>query len=69
MLRVKEVATRLKVHPATVYRWIHEGRLEAVRYGQPHVAGAGAKGSGGAFRVPESALIGFAPPDSDGRAA
>ncbi|MFD8142468.1 helix-turn-helix domain-containing protein [Streptomyces sp. NPDC059708] len=64
MLRVKEVAKRLKVHPATVYRWINEGRLEAVRYGKPHVCGAAAKGSGGAIRVPESALVGFIPPES-----
>lgn len=69
MLRVKEVATRLKVHPATVYRWINEGRLQAVRYGQPLVAGPAAKGSGGAIRVPEAALVGFEPPDADGRAA
>ncbi|MGW4505725.1 helix-turn-helix domain-containing protein [Streptomyces sp. NPDC004436] len=69
MLRVKEVATRLNVHPATVYRWINEGRLKAVRYGQPMVAGPGAKGSGGAIRVPEAALVGFEPPDSAPSAA
>jgi excisionase family DNA binding protein len=62
MLRVKEVATRLKVHPATVYRWIKDGHLEAVRYGKPQVVGAVAGGPGGAIRVPESALAGFTPP-------
>ncbi|WP_406730917.1 helix-turn-helix domain-containing protein [Streptomyces sp. NBC_01794] len=62
MLRVKEVATRLKVHPATVYRWIKEGHLEAVRYGKPQVVGAATGGPGGAIRVPESALAVFSPP-------
>ena len=56
MLRVKEVADRLGVHPATVYRWIEEGELEAVRYGKPYARGN--KRRGGAIRVPESALEG-----------
>jgi excisionase family DNA binding protein len=56
MLRVKEVADRLKVHPATVYRWINEGRLPAVRYGQPIEPGALSLGGGGSIRVPESAV-------------
>lgn len=54
MLRVKEVADRLGVHPATVYRWIEQGELEAVRYGKP--CARGSKKRGGAIRVPESAL-------------
>jgi len=29
MLKVKEVAERLKVHPQTVYGWIAEGKLKA----------------------------------------
>jgi excisionase family DNA binding protein len=29
-----EVARRLAVHRATVYRWIHTGELPAVRLGQ-----------------------------------
>lgn len=62
MLRVKEVATRLNVHPATVYRWIKEGHLQAVRYGKPQVVGESAGGPGGAIRVPESSLVAFAPP-------
>lgn len=65
MLRVKEVATQLKVHPATVYRWIKEGHLEAVRYGKPHVVGAPADGPGGAIRVPEAALANFTEPTSE----
>lgn len=63
MLRVKEVADRLRVHPATVYRWIQDGHLPAVRYGKPFVLGSVRKrGSGGAIRVPEDALADFAPP-------
>ncbi|GGX40405.1 helix-turn-helix domain-containing protein [Streptomyces noursei] len=54
MLRVKEVAKRLDVHPATVYRWIKEGHLEAVRYGK--VQPAGTTGRGGALRISESSL-------------
>lgn len=69
MLRVKEVATRLKVHPATVYRWIKEGHLEAVRYGKPHIVGATADGFGGAIRVPEAALAGFTFPAAEGEVA
>ena len=56
MLRVKEVADRLRVHPATVYRWIADGRLPAVRYGKPVTAGAVIEGGGGSIRIPESAL-------------
>jgi excisionase family DNA binding protein len=58
MLRVKEVADRLRVHPATVYRWINDGHLPAVRYGKPVVAGTARRG-GGAIRVPEEALTDF----------
>lgn len=31
---VKEVASRLGVHPETIRRLIHDGRLEAVRIGR-----------------------------------
>jgi len=31
MLKVKEVATMLKVHPQTVYRWIYAKKLEALK--------------------------------------
>ncbi|WP_327335896.1 helix-turn-helix domain-containing protein [Streptomyces sp. NBC_01324] len=58
MLRVKEVADRLRVHPATVYRWIAEGRLPAVRYGKPIEPGAMRLGGGGSIRIPEDALAG-----------
>jgi len=56
VLRVKEVADRLRVHPATVYRWIADGRLPAVRYGKPITPGQPIKGSGGSIRIPEEAL-------------
>lgn len=62
MLRVKEVADRLGVHPATVYRWIEQGELKAVRHGKPYTPGS--KKRGGAIRVPESALEGR-PRDDD----
>lgn len=62
MLRVKEVAKRLGVHPATVYRWIKDGHLEAVRYGKPQIVGATAPRRGGAIRIPETALTAFVPP-------
>lgn len=65
MLRVKEVATRLKVHPATVYRWINEGHMQAIRYGKPLEVGAEANGSGGAIRVPEAALAAFEMPATE----
>lgn len=58
MLRVKEVADHLNVHPATVYRWIADGRLPAVRYGKPIVPGTPIKGGGGSIRVPEDAVAG-----------
>jgi excisionase family DNA binding protein len=66
MLRVKEVAKVLRVHPATVYRWIDEGHMPAVRYGRPVVVGETKRQrGGGAIRVPESALADFTPPTID----
>jgi excisionase family DNA binding protein len=46
LLRLSEAAERLNVHRATVYRWITEGRLPAVRLGGP----------GSPVRVPEDEL-------------
>ncbi|GGV51297.1 helix-turn-helix domain-containing protein [Streptomyces spectabilis] len=54
MLRVKEVAAALGVHPATVYRLIKDGELEAVRSGRPRKQGT--KARGGAIRIPPEAL-------------
>jgi len=31
MLTVREVAERLRVSPATVYRWVRRGKLEALQ--------------------------------------
>lgn len=62
MLRVKEVADRLRVHPATVYRWINDGHLPAVRYGRQVAVGGPKTRGGGAIRIPEDALAGFEPP-------
>lgn len=61
VLRVKEVADRLRVHPATVYRWIADGRLAAVRYGKPIIPGTPIAGGGGSIRIPEEALTGVQP--------
>ena len=49
---VAGVATRLKVHPVSVRRFIKEGRLRAVRLG-------GAQGRRVPVRVPSSALTEF----------
>jgi excisionase family DNA binding protein len=65
MLRVKEVADRLRVHPATVYRWINDGHLPAIRYGKPLGPDTTRQRGGGAIRVPEDALASFAPPAAD----
>ncbi|MER5302267.1 helix-turn-helix domain-containing protein [Streptomyces lasiicapitis] len=54
MLSVREVATRLRVHPATVYRLIEAGELDAVRSGIPRKPGS--KARGGAIRVPVQSL-------------
>ncbi len=46
-MTVLEVAEWARVHPKTVYRWIREGRLEAIQFG-PRT-----------FRVPEDAIAQF----------
>ncbi len=47
LLTVLEVAEWARVHPKTIYRWIREGRLEAIQFG-PRT-----------FRVPEDAIAQF----------
>jgi excisionase family DNA binding protein len=47
LLTVLEVADWARVHPKTVYRWIRNGKLEAIQFG-PRT-----------FRVPEDALRRF----------
>ncbi len=44
LLTVLEVAQWARVHPKTVYRWIKDGRLEAIQFG-PRT-----------FRIPEDAV-------------
>lgn len=44
LLTVLEVAEWARVHPKTVYRWIRDGKLEAIQFG-PRT-----------FRVPEDAI-------------
>jgi len=44
LLTVLEVAEWARVHPKTVYRWIKDGRLEAIQFG-PRT-----------FRIPEDAI-------------
>jgi excisionase family DNA binding protein len=44
LLTVLEVAQWARVHPKTVYRWIREGKLEAIQFG-PRT-----------FRIPEDAV-------------
>lgn len=53
-LSVKEAATALEVHPSTIYRWVDEGELTAVRYGK--VRREGAKTRGGEIRIPEHVI-------------
>jgi excisionase family DNA binding protein len=33
LLTISEVAGWARVHPKTIYRWIRQGRLEAIRFG------------------------------------
>jgi excisionase family DNA binding protein len=48
MLTPVQVSVRIGVTPATVYNWIRDGRLRAVRFG-PRV-----------LRIPEGELLKFA---------
>lgn len=50
-LSVKEAATALDVHASTIYRWVVEGELTAVRYGKAPAEGS--KKRGGEIRIPE----------------
>jgi len=51
-LTVGEVASEMRVIPLTVYRWISDGRLDAVRLG----------GGNGPLRIPAGALDEFVQP-------
>ena len=57
LLTVLEVAEWARIHPKTVYRWIREGRLEAIQFG-PRT-----------FRVPEDAIGKFLNKNGYGKSA
>lgn len=54
MLTVGEVSRRLRVSKSTVYRWIHDGELKAIRHGKQWSRGQ--EGRGGAIRISESEI-------------
>jgi len=66
MLRVRDVAVHFRVHPATVYRWIHQGFLPAYRNGKPYTPGDRAAG---ALRIPASVLKSTEPTETAQTAA
>jgi excisionase family DNA binding protein len=49
---VREVAAALRVSVPTVYRWISNGEIRAIRYGK--VRPVGDTRRGGAIRIPQS---------------
>jgi excisionase family DNA binding protein len=57
LLTVLEVAEWARVHPKTVYRWIRDGKLEAIQFG-PRT-----------FRVPEDAIGKFLNKNGYGKSA
>lgn len=54
LLNVREAAAALRVSKPTIYRWIANGELPAIRYGQPRPEGDARRG--GAIRIPKSAV-------------
>jgi excisionase family DNA binding protein len=60
LLTVREAAAALRVSKSTIYRWIAEGELPAIRYGQPRPEGDARRG--GALRIPESAVMAYTTP-------
>lgn len=54
LLTVREAAAALRVSKPTIYRWIANGELPAIRYGQPRPEGDARRG--GAIRIPEAAV-------------
>jgi excisionase family DNA binding protein len=49
-LTVRQAATALQVSVPTIYRWIHDGQLKAVRHGSQWSRGR--EGRGGAISIP-----------------
>jgi excisionase family DNA binding protein len=50
VLTVRETAKALRVSVPTVYRWVKDGELEAIRHGKQWSRGQ--TGRGGAIRIP-----------------
>jgi excisionase family DNA binding protein len=57
LLTVQEAAVALRVSKPTIYRWIAQGDLPAIRYGQPRPEGDARRG--GAIRIPEAAVLAY----------
>lgn len=57
LLTVREAAAALRVSKPTIYRWIANGELPAIRYGQPRAEGDVRRG--GAIRIPEAAVTAY----------
>lgn len=55
LLTVRETAVLLRISKPTVYRWIDNGDLPAIRYGQPRPEGDSRRG--GAIRIPKNAVM------------
>lgn len=55
LLTVKETAVVLRISEPTVYRWIANGDLPAIRYGQPRPEGDTRRG--GAIRIPKDVVM------------
>ncbi|MFG3051867.1 helix-turn-helix domain-containing protein [Kitasatospora sp. NPDC048239] len=54
VLTVKEVAKALRVSIPTIYRWVQDGELEAIRHGKQWSRGQA--GRGGAIRIPRAVV-------------
>lgn len=55
LLTVRETAVLLRISKPTVYRWIDNGDLPAIRYGQPRAEGDARRG--GAIRIPRDIVM------------
>ncbi|WP_328632027.1 helix-turn-helix domain-containing protein [Streptomyces sp. NBC_00356] len=63
LLTVKETAAVLRISEPTVYRWIANGDLPAVRYGQPRPEGDTRRG--GAIRIPKDVVMALRTPSEE----
>ncbi|MFD4547243.1 helix-turn-helix domain-containing protein [Streptomyces sp. NPDC058466] len=55
LLTVQETAVLLRISKPTVYRWIDNGDLPAIRYGQPRAEGDSRRG--GAIRISRAVVM------------